>query len=348
MLAERIGSRPADFEEWGARSDQSMSKITLLVISPPDERALRGLEALRGTSEVLISNDQAELESLAARADVILLSGMSTPGIDLDRVWRHARSVRWVHSLTTGVEKILFPALVASTVPLTNARGVFKRSLAEFAVLGILFHTKRVRRLIENQRQRKWDSFEVGFANNLVMGVLGYGEIGRECALLAKAIGLSIHALRRNPGSSPDPLIDRTFPPHELAGMLAGIDVLLCAAPLTSQTHHMIGEREFAAMKSTALVINVGRGAVIDEAALIRALQRGTIAGAALDVFEHEPLPEGSPLWSMDNVLISPHCTDQTRNPDWWELSMQLFIENFHRWQSGETLKNIVDKQAGY
>jgi phosphoglycerate dehydrogenase-like enzyme len=325
-----------------------MPKITLLVVSPPDDRALRGLEQLRGASEILISDDQAELESLAARADVILLNGMSTPGIDLARVWVHAHNVRWVHSLTTGVDKILFPALVASTVPLTNARGVFKRSLAEFAVLGILFHTKRVRRLVENQRQRKWDSFEVGFANHLVMGVLGYGEIGRECALLAKGLGLSIHALRRNPAKSPDPLIDRTFAPDELAAMLAGIDVLLCAAPLTAETHHMLGEPEFAAMKPTALVINVGRGAIIDEAALIRALQRGTIAGAALDVFEHEPLPEDSPLWSLDNVLISPHCTDQTRNPDWWELSMQLFIDNFHRWRSGEPLNNVVDKQAGY
>jgi phosphoglycerate dehydrogenase-like enzyme len=143
-------------------------------------------------------------------------------------------------------------------------------------------------------------------------------------------------------------LIDRTFAPDELAAMLAGIDVLLCAAPLTAETHHMLGEPEFAAMKPTALVINVGRGAIIDEAALIRALQRGTIAGAALDVFEHEPLPEDSPLWSLDNVLISPHCTDQTRNPDWWELSMQLFIDNFHRWRSGEPLNNVVDKQAGY
>jgi phosphoglycerate dehydrogenase-like enzyme len=231
---------------------------------------------------------------------------------------------------------------------LTNARGVFKRSLAEFAVLGILFHTKKVRRLIESQRERRWDDFHVNFANRLVLGVLGYGEIGRECAQLAKGLGLTIHALRRNPGKVADPLIDRNFGPSELPQMLAGIDVLLCAAPLTEETHHLISDAQFDAMKPTSIIINVGRGPVIDEAALIRALQQGKIAGASLDVFEEEPLDANSPLWDMQNVLISPHCTDRTENPDWLELSMQLFIENFDRYQKGETLMNLVDKHAGY
>jgi phosphoglycerate dehydrogenase-like enzyme len=274
---------------------------------------------------------------------------VSDAALDLPRLWQQNRSLRWIHSLNAGVEELLSPALVAGDIPLTNARGVFKRSLAEFAVLGILFHTKKVRRLIEHQRERTWDKFNVHFANQLVMGVVGYGEIGRECALLAKGLGLEIHALRRNPHKTPaDALIDRAYGPTELLQMLGGIDVLLCAAPLTEQTRHMIGDAELAAMKPTALVINVGRGPVIDEAALVRALQTGRIAGASLDVFEHEPLPESSPLWAMDNVLISPHCTDQTVNPGYLELSMQIFIENFHRYRAGEPLKNIVDKQAGY
>jgi len=124
--------------------------------------------------------------------------------------------------------------------------------------------------------------------------------------------------------------------------------VLLCAAPLTAETHHMISDAEFGLMKRSAIVVNVGRGPVIDEAALIRALQNKQIAAASLDVFEHEPLPQSSPLWQMENVLISPHCTDETENPDWLELSMQVFVENFYRFHNGVPLENVVDKRAGY
>jgi phosphoglycerate dehydrogenase-like enzyme len=326
-----------------------MPKTKLLVISPPGHYALRNLEALRNVSEISSSSDQRELEKLAPTAEVILFTGFCGGSVDLAQLWTHARSVRWMHSLTTGVERVLFPDLIAGNVPLTNARGAFKRSLAEFAMLGILFHTKKVRRLIDNQRAHKWDSFFVGFANGRVLGIVGYGAIGRECALLAKGLGLSIHALLRDARkSADDPLIDRVFEPAHLQEMLAGIDVLLCAAPLTPQTHHMIGDAQFRVMKPTALILNVGRGPVIDEAALVRALLSKQIAGASLDVFEDEPLPENSALWGMDNVLISPHCTDHTENPDWLDLSMQVFIENFHRYQNGLPLENLVDKKAGY
>jgi phosphoglycerate dehydrogenase-like enzyme len=326
-----------------------MPTLKLLVVGPRGHPALRNLDPLREFSEISVSNEQSELEALAPTAEILLITGMSDAAVNLPQLWQHFGSLRWIHSLAAGVEKLLFPALAASNIPLTNARGVFKRSLAEFAVLGILFHTKKVRRLIDNQRARRWDDFTVNFANQRVLGVVGYGEIGRECALLAKGLGLKIHALRRNPQKTPaDPLIDRAFGPTELLQMLAGIDVLLCAAPLTAQTRHMISDAEFKAMKPTAIVINVGRGPVIDEAALIRALQSRQIAGASLDVFEDEPLPASSPLWGMENVLISPHCTDRTVDPDYMQLSMQMFNENFHRFQNGQPLENLVDKHAGY
>jgi phosphoglycerate dehydrogenase-like enzyme len=124
--------------------------------------------------------------------------------------------------------------------------------------------------------------------------------------------------------------------------------VLVCAAPLTRETHHLIGDREFEVMKPGALVINVGRGPVIDESALIRALVNRRIAGASLDVFEQEPLPRDSPLWGMENVLVSPHSADHTVNPDWAELTMRFFIENFHRYRNGQALENLVNKRAGY
>jgi phosphoglycerate dehydrogenase-like enzyme len=326
-----------------------MKKIEVLLVAPPDDRELHGLEALRETSVLSIGTTQAELDRHAARAEVILYCGLSEARLDFAAAFRRATALRWIHSLSAGVEKLLTPEIAASSVTVTNARGVFKRSLAEFAVLGVLYHTKRVRRLVDNQRARRWEDFTVGFANGRVFGVVGYGEIGRECALLAKGLGMKVHAVRRNPDkSAADPLLDVLFRPDQLHTMLAGLDVLLCSAPLTPETHHMIGAAELALMKRTAIIINVGRGPVIHEAALIEALEAGRIAGAALDVFEHEPLPADSALWGMEQVLISPHGTDRTVDPDWLDLSMEFFLENFHRYRNGEPLQNVVDKAAGY
>lgn len=326
-----------------------MPKINVLVISPPDLYALRNLEPLRAVADISISNDEAELEKLAPAAEVILFSGLLVKTVRFREVWKHASNVRWVHSLSAGVEKLLIPELIESEVPLTNARGVFKRSLAEFAVLGMLYHYKRVRRLVESQRKHHWDDFKVRFLQDRVMGVVGYGEIGRECALLANAMGVKIHAVRRNPAKSKDdPILERVFKTEDLHEMLKEIDVLLCAAPLTPETHHMISDSEFEVMKRDSLVINVGRGPVIEGAALIRALEAKKIAGAAMDVFEAEPLAEKSPLWDMENVLISPHCADRTEDPDWLDLTVQFFVRNFGHYQRGEALENVVDKKAGY
>lgn len=326
-----------------------MSKPNLLVVSPRDHYALRNLAQVKELADISISNDEAELQHLGKDADILLHTSLTGKTVAFGKVWPHTAKVKWVHSLSAGVEKVLIPAFRESPVPLTNARGVFKRSLAEFAVLGMLYFSKRVRRLVESQRAHKWDDFSTEFIENKIMGIVGYGEIGRECALLAKPLGVKIYAVRRNPSrSANDPLLDRIFTPDELPKMLAETDVLVAAAPLTPETKHMLGESAFRAMKPSAIVINVGRGPVIDEAALIRALAEKRLGGAALDVFETEPLAADSPLWDMENVLISPHCTDRTVNPDWLDLSMQCFVDNFQRYLKGQPLENLVDKKAGY
>ncbi len=326
-----------------------MSKPNLLVVCPPDHYVLRNLTAIKDTANTFIGNDTETLERHAPEAEVILYSGLTGRTVDFREIWGYAKNVKWVHCLSAGVEKLLFPELVVSPVPITNAKGVFKRSLAEFAVLGILYFYKRVRRLVENQRAHRWDDFKVEWLLGKVMGVVGYGEIGQECARFAKALGMRIYALRRQPElSKSDPAIDRVFGPDQLHEMLGQTDVVLAAAPLTPETKHMLSNAEFEAMKPSALIINVGRGPVIDESALISALQLRRIAGAALDVFEEEPLSAASPLWDMENVLISPHCTDRTENPDWLDLTAQVFVENFRRYVNGEPLMNVVDKRAGY
>jgi phosphoglycerate dehydrogenase-like enzyme len=325
------------------------TKPNLLVLCPTDHYSLRNLEPIKNTANILITNEDAPARKFAPTADIILFSGLTGKTVNFGDVFAAAPHLKWVHSMSAGVEKLLFPAFAESAVPLTNARGVFKRSLAEFVVLGMLYFTKRVRRLVENQRTNKWDNFSTEFINNKIMGIVGYGEIGRECALLAKPLGVKIYATRRNPQrSANDALLDKIYPADKMLEMLSEIDVLVAAAPLTPETHHLISDAAFKAMKPTAIVMNVGRGPVIDEAALIRALDAKQIAGAALDVFETEPLPADSPLWSMENVFISPHCTDRTVNPDWLDLSMQCFVANFDRFTKSQELENIVDKKAGY
>jgi phosphoglycerate dehydrogenase-like enzyme len=326
-----------------------MPKLHLLVVCPPDHYFLRNLQPLRDSVDVTIGDDPALLERAAPEADVILYSGLTGKAAPFGDVWRLASKAKWVHSLSAGVEKILIPEFVASPVPLTNARGVFKRSLAEFVVLGMLYFYKHVRRLVESQRKHYWDNFNVDWLPGKIMGIVGYGEIGRECASLAKVLGVKIYATRRKPElSAGDPILDRVFPAAELHDMLKQVDLVVASAPLTPETKHMLSDAEFAVMKPSAIVMNVGRGPVIDEQALIRALQEKQIAGAALDVFEEEPLPADSPFWDMENVLLSPHCTDRTRDPDWLDLSAQFFVKNFGRFQAGKPLENVVDKKAGY
>ena len=325
-----------------------MCKPSLLAVIPPDHYVLRNFAPLRELSDIHVGTDADFLARYGPEADVILYSGF-VGGMPFRRIWQHAEKVKWVHSLSAGVESTLIPEFVNSPVPLTNARGVFAPSLAEFVLLGMLYFYKRVRRLVENQRAHKWDDFLVDWLRGKVMGVVGYGEIGRECARLAKAVGVKIYATRRNPEKShKDPILDRMFAAADLHSMLAAVDVVLAAAPLTPETKHMLSRAEFAVMKPNAIVMNVGRGPVIDEAAMVEALREKRIAGAALDVYEVEPLPTDSLLWDMENVLISPHCTDRTTDPDWLDLSAQLFVDNFRRFVNREPLKNVVDKKAGY
>lgn len=326
-----------------------MHKPKTLVNCPPDASFLHVLDPIRDRAELMIGSEPEFVRKHAPEAEVILVSGMTGPALSLREIWPLAESARWVHSLSAGVENLLFPELIESRVPVTNARGVFKRSLAEFAVLGVLYFSKQVRRLVESQRKGKWDQFLVEWMPGRTMGIVGYGEIGRECALLAKALGMRIVATRRRPElAADDPILDKAFRLDDLRSMLAECDVVVLSAPSTPETFHIIGEGELRSMKKSAILINVGRGVLVDQPQLVRALQEGWIAAAALDVFEKEPLPEGHPFWSMENVLLSPHCTDRTKYPDWLELTTQQFVENFERYLKGEPLQHVVDKKAGY
>jgi phosphoglycerate dehydrogenase-like enzyme len=258
-----------------------------------------------------------------------------------------APRVRWIHSASVGVENVLFPALIESPVTLTNARGAYSAALGEFVLAAVLFFAKDLRRMTTSQASGKWDQFDVEMLQGRVLGIVGYGDIGRAVADRTRGFGMRIFALRRRPElSRKDPLIERAFPDEQLGEMLAASDYVVVALPLTPATNRLIGAEVLAAMKPSAVLINVGRGPVVDEGALIAALEANRIRGAALDVFEREPLPEGHPFYRLRNVLLSPHCADHTAG--WQEQSMELFLANFERFRKGEPLENVVDKRAGY
>jgi phosphoglycerate dehydrogenase-like enzyme len=318
----------------------------ILVLSQPNEPQLAMLDALPHGTDLAVGNSAAAFERLAPEADVIFNWSC---GRDLLRsVFEMTPRVRWVHSRAAGLDNLLFPELVESPVPLTNGSGVFSQSLGEFALAAILYFAKDFRRMIRNQVAGRWEQFDVHEITGQTVGIVGYGDIGRAVATRVRAMGMRVLAVKRHgaPVYNVDPLTDRIYTPRELHEMLALCDYVVVAAPLTPETLGMIGEAEFAAMKPDAVIINVGRGPVIDEPAMLKALSENRIKGAGLDVFTKEPLPDGHPIYKMENVLLSPHCADHTM--DWLEQAMRFFLENFERYSKGEPLRNVVDKKLGY
>nr|ALS92394.1 D-isomer specific 2-hydroxyacid dehydrogenase, NAD binding domain protein [uncultured bacterium] len=322
-----------------------MENNTVLVLADPTDPTLAMLEELPAETTIAAGNSVEAFTRAAADATVILTWSIS--GELLRQVFAITPRVRWIHSRSAGLDSVLFPALQASPVTLTNGRGVFSNSLGEFVIGGALFFAKDFRRMIRSQAAGIWDQFDVEPLEGQTLAIVGYGDIGRAIAARARAMGMKVLALRRRPAESAgDSLVDEVFPPERKLEMLARADYIVASAPLTPETRGMIGEAEFAVMKPTAVVMNVGRGPVIDEAALVGALSARRIKGAALDVFDREPLPEGHPFYALDNVLLSPHCVDHT--PDWLPQAMRFFLQNFERFRKGEPLINVVDKQRGY
>jgi len=303
------------------------------------------LEALPEETEITVGNCAEAFRRSAPKATVIF---NWSKGRDLlEQVWRLAPNVRWVHTASAGLEHLLFPELIESAVPLTNGRGVFSGSLGEFTIGAVLFFAKDFRRMIRNQEAGRWQQFDVTEIAGQTIGIVGYGDIGRAIAERARAMKMNVLALRRRPElSGQDPLVDEMFPLDRIKELMARSDYIAVCAPLTPETRGLIGEAELRSMKPGAVLINVGRGAVVEEAALLRALEEKWIRGAALDVFEREPLPENHPFYRMENVLLSPHCADHTG--DWLQRAMQFFLDNFARFRRGQPLLNVVDKKLGY
>ena len=310
--------------------------VAIVSASPADRPP--ALEPLAGRAEVRYAESLADLQAAFADADVLLVTDFRT-GIVHD-AWPAARRLRWVHATSAGVDALVFPALVESGVTLTNAAGLFDESIAEYVAGLILAYAKDFFRTFRLQQQRRWlhrDTERVGGKRLLVVGA---GSIGTAIARRASALGLRVTGVARSARHTPPFETVRAQP--ELPELLSQADYVVLAAPLTAETRHMIGAAELALMKPTARLINIGRGALVDTAALVDAVRAERIAGAALDVFEREPLPADHPLWELPNVLVSPHMSGDFLG--WREALSRQFLDNFERYVRNETLRNVVDK----
>jgi phosphoglycerate dehydrogenase-like enzyme len=323
-----------------------MNDSPLLVLIAPGDTNIPFLQELRQAAKTVIGDRTRDFRSAADHAEIIL--NWSGSLALLRDVFLMSHHLRWIHSRSAGLEQTLFPELIESEVVVTNSSGIFSPSLGEFALAAILYFAKDFRRMARNQMAGVWEQFDVNMISGQTLGIIGYGSIGRAAAARARALEMRVLGLRRHISQprEPDPLIDQVYGPGQCLEMLSRCDYVLVTLPLTEQTRGLISAREFAVMKKTAVMINIGRGPTIDEQAMINALSENRIRGAALDVFDQEPLPAGHPFYSMQNVLLSPHCADHT--PDWLDNAMRFFIAQWDRFRRREPLVNVIDKRLGY
>ena len=323
-----------------------MSDSLVLVLTAPGDKDIPFLSELHQMATTVVGDSAQNLAGATDNAGIIF--NWSGSLALLRDVFLMSQRLRWIHSRSAGLERTLFPELVESEVILTNGSGVFSPSLGEFTLATILYFAKDFRRMIRNQMAGVWEQFDVTMVSGQTVGIVGYGSIGRAIAARVRALEMKVLALRRQVSqqSQENPPIDQVYGCESLAEMLPQCDYVAVSLPLTEQTRGLIGDAELAVMKKDAVLINVGRGRTVDERALIKALSENRIRGAGLDVFDQEPLPQGHPFYSMENVLLSPHCADHTH--DWLDNASRFFLAQLERFRSGQHLLNVVDKRLGY
>lgn len=315
----------------------------LVVLGGDPDDPPPGLDVLGDQAELRFAGTTEELARALPGARVAFVWNFRS---DLLREgWTVADRLEWVHVGGAGVDRVLFPELVESEVVLTNARGIFDDPIAEYVLGLILLFAKDLATTLAHQREHRWAHRETERLEGRTVLVAGAGGIGRAVARRARCLGMPAIgvATRAREG---DPDFERVVASGDLDRLLPEADFVILALPLTPKTEGMFGRDRLSLMKPTARLINVGRGGLVDEEALLEALRAGTIAGAGLDVFREEPLSEDHPFWDMPQVVVSPHMSGDFVG--WLEALVEQFVDNYRRWREGRPLRNVVDKRRGY
>ncbi len=288
----------------------------------------------------MVAADRQQAVALAPEAEVMVGWNMPREAV------QHAPRLRWIHSTAAGVDQLLYPEVLDREIMVTTSSGIH-HSLVEHVLAVLLALTRRLHIAMRNQIQHRWERSQRIMGDEIAgqtLGILGLGAIGTELATKAHALGMRVIGTKRTPAQIPG--VERVLPPAGLAEVLRAADAVVIVLPLTQATRGLIGERELRAMKSTAVLINVGRGPIVQEPALAQALREQWIAGAALDVFEVEPLPADSPFYAMENVIVTPHVSGTS--PYYMDRAVPVFSENLASYLQGRPLRNLVDKGRGY
>jgi phosphoglycerate dehydrogenase-like enzyme len=318
-----------------------LPRIVVLGASSPSDLPLSDL--LKNRASLSFATEGEALKRALPGAAILL--GWDFRAGQLQQAWDAAGDLRWIHWCGAGVDAALFPALRDGDVVLTNARGLFDQAMAEYVLGLIIAMARSFPATFAAKTKREWSYRMTGTALDKQALIVGVGSIGRAVARLLRAAGMQVSGVGRTPRSNDGDFV-RIYGTGELDQALAGTDVVVNVTPLTEQTRNLFSTARFDAMKPSAHFINIGRGASVDEDALIEALRSGAIKAAALDVFLTEPLPADSPLWEVENLIISPHMSGDTH--DYQEVIMKQFLDNLDRYVSGRPLENIVDKSVGF
>ena len=302
-----------------------------------------GLSGLADQAEFTFARTLPELEAALEGAEILL--GWDFKAGDVALAWPHADSLEWIQWGGAGVDALLFPQLAQSQVRVTNAGGIFDGPMAEYALGLILMHAKGMRRSLELQAQKTWEYRLTTKVRGQQVVIVGVGRIGREIARTLRAVGLDITGVGRSARGG-DPDFGEIHGIADLHSVLPLGDYVILITPLTEETADLFGAAELEAMKPAAYLINLGRGELLDESALIDALEDKHLSGAALDVFRTEPLPAESPFWGRPDVVVSAHISGDYHG--FHTDVANLFIENFARFQAGQPLLCEVDKQLGF
>ena len=331
-----------------------MEKINIVLTNPLTEASKKEITAVDPGAVNLIDINELsrreyrgdaqareELSNILRKADVVY--GGRLPADYL----RRAPNLKWLQVTSAGVDRYLTPEFMQSNVTLTNVSGIHATPIGEFVLAFMLMLAKRIPYAFEMKQKKEWGRYGASVLRGKTVGIVGLGHIGQEVARLSKAFGMNVIATRRHAKTmTKNRYADMILPSDWLPKLLTQSDYVVITLPLTDETRSLFSSEQFRLMKETAYIINIGRGPIIDEPALICALREKQIAGAGLDVFSREPLPADSPLWDIPNVIMTPHVSGGQE--DYEREANKIFCENLKRFLAGRRLTNVVNKRLGY
>lgn len=319
-----------------------MTRKILISFALP-EPYVEQIRKISSHNDVIQEGDESILINAIKNAEIVFAGKMT------QKMMQAAKKLKWIHSTGAGIDRFLIiPEIVEGPVTLTNSSGVHPTPISEHVLAFMLTFTRKFKTFILAQHEEVWyrsNEIPMEELEGKTIGIIGLGAIGSEIARKAKCFGMTVVATKKHMTDKP-PFVDELLPDSDLKPLLQRSDFVVIAVPLTPETKDMIGEEELETMKRTAYIINVARGKVIKQAALIKALKEKKIAGAGLDVFEEEPLSSSSELWTMENVVITPHRAGDTIH--YWKRATDIFCENLRRYIDNEEMVNLVDKKFGY